>query len=97
MQAFNGCRWRCQHSREIERPEICKSEAMYGVDNAIQKTNGESWVTIRNMTVCINHPVKFKEGDTIVVEVAYDFDMHPRYVALHCANVLPDANSIMVR
>jgi hypothetical protein len=63
--------------------EICKSEAMYGIDDAIKNTNDESWVTIRNMTVCDKHPIKLKKGDTIVVEANYDFDLHPRYVKFY--------------
>lgn len=68
---------------KLNGQEICKSEARYGVDDAIKTPDGESWVTIRNMTVCDGQPIKFKKGDTIVVEANYDFDLHPRYVPLH--------------
>jgi hypothetical protein len=67
---------------KLNGQEICKSEAVYGIDNAIKKDDGESWVTIRNMTTCNDHPVKFNKGDTVVIEANYDFNLHPRYVLL---------------
>jgi hypothetical protein len=62
---------------------LCTSEATYGIDDTIKKANGESWATIRQMSVCSKSPVKLKKGDTIAVEANYDFDLHPRYVTLY--------------
>jgi hypothetical protein len=67
---------------KLNGQEICKSEAKYGVDTN-KATDGESWVTIQNMTVCGQQPIKLKKGDTVVVEANYDFDLHPPYVILH--------------
>jgi hypothetical protein len=64
----------------VNGEEICRSDAVYGVYDAVKKVNGESWVTIKNMTICNDHAVKFKKSDTVVVETNYDLGLHPRYV-----------------
>jgi hypothetical protein len=66
---------------------LCTSEATYGIDDTIKKANGESWATIRQMSVCSKSPVKLKKGDTIAVEANYDFDLHPRYVTSSQSNL----------
>lgn len=62
---------------KVNGKEVCVSKAIYGGEGHTgKKANGETWTTLKEMSVC-DEPIKVAKGDQLSITANFDMEKHP--------------------